>query len=140
MTSEKEAHLKLGHEVTHVFTEDLALQIRAITDTMPDEFHILALGAKWNSYMESRARKLNITDKPPQAWIDLMDNMEHFARIKFCTTLNVMVWRQHTETIGDLREFAAMDGDFMGIGDRGKAFLALAFPPSDRPHVRSEFL
>lgn len=105
-------------------TPELAKRVNVAAWRMSDDQKIAPLVAPWDSYIQWFTEN---TEEPPQAWRDLMDEIDPRDAWSITQLLGKFVSRFKFETVGDIRDFCSQEGHFLGIAPRSMAFGEVAF-------------
>lgn len=115
----------LSKKSSVILTEDFAYRVCDLVREIPDNTLLATLFGPWNSSIHYRGGKVYPT--PSEEWRDFMEGLDRMERTHLCCLINRTMWRERVVTLGELREFANLDGSFYGVGIRGHAFERVAF-------------
>lgn len=121
------ARESLAKTSARTLSADFAQRANVLLGQLSDEYPITSLAARWNRKVAWKIEK-GFYVEPSDDWCDFMESLNPQERIHFCNLIDRNILRNHTRTVGDMREISSSKGYRFALGSTtGKPFAYLAF-------------
>lgn len=108
-------------------TGELADKLNKVAQDFSDEMEFAPLAAPWNSWIY---RYAEVNEAPPEEWSEVMNSLDA-KELQSVRLLFEKLARKKYKTVGDVRTFASLKGNYQGISPRSMVFLKEAFKKSE---------